>query len=37
MRLLREKHGISIAELSGHCNVSPQRLSEIELGMYSDV
>jgi transcriptional regulator with XRE-family HTH domain len=32
MRLLREKHGISIAELSGHCKVSPQRLSEIELG-----
>ena len=31
MRLLREKHGVSIAELSRHCGVSPQRLSQIEL------
>jgi len=31
MRLLREKHGISFAELSRHGGVSRQRLSEIEL------
>ena len=31
MRLLREKHGVSMAELSRHCAVSSQRLSQIEL------
>ena len=32
MRLLREKHGVSVTELSRHCGISPQRLSLIELG-----
>ena len=32
MRYLREKHDISIAELSRYCDISPQRLSQIELG-----
>ena len=31
MRLLRDKHGISINELSRYCDISPQRLSQIEL------
>lgn len=33
MRLLREKHGVTIHELSRHSEISPQRLSQIELGM----
>ena len=32
MRLLRERHGITICELSKYCDISPQRLSQIELG-----
>ena len=32
MRQLREKHGIPILELSRFCDVTQQRLSEIELG-----
>jgi transcriptional regulator with XRE-family HTH domain len=32
MRHLREKHGISLLELSRYCDVTQQRLSEIELG-----
>ena len=33
MRLLREKHSIPILELGRHCDASPQRLTQIELGM----
>lgn len=32
MRLLREKHGIPIMELGRCCDVSQQRLTQIELG-----
>ena len=32
IRLLREKHGITLAQLSHYCDASPQRLSQIELG-----
>ena len=32
MRLLREKHGISVRELGRHCGISYQRLFQIELG-----
>jgi transcriptional regulator with XRE-family HTH domain len=35
MRLLREKYGVSLIEISIHCGISRQRLSEIELGIYS--
>ena len=31
MRLLREKHSVSLIELSRHCDISIQRLSQIEL------
>jgi len=32
MRLMREKHGISMLELSRYSDISRQRLCEIELG-----
>jgi transcriptional regulator with XRE-family HTH domain len=34
MRYLRQKHGVSLAELSRCAGVSPQYLSSIELGEY---
>ena len=33
MRLLRQKHGITRPELGKACNLSPQRISEIELNV----
>jgi transcriptional regulator with XRE-family HTH domain len=32
MRQLREKHGISLLELSRYCDVTQQRLVQIEMG-----